>query len=505
MFLEALVIFVTLSLYWFFVALKPPPKYPPGPKLTLPFLGDALIVGESFAECYKRLQKTYGDCFSMYFGPYKTVVVNGYDLIQEVGASPDLAGRAHIYLMSELRGGSIVTGGIESSGGLVFGRGPSWSEQRRFTLHNLRNLGFGKLHMEDLILEEVTKLNSYLETFKSSAISAKQYINMAVVNSLWHIVAGSKLEYDDERLKNMIKFIDDIAREKGGPFTMTIFYYKFLSQLVLKLNMIKSVVAFENIRNFITTIINEHKKTYQEDNSRDFIDAYIKEMKEQKAQHNFSSSFVGRTGDINFLNVLMDLFMAGSETTSNTLNHAMLLLLQYPDVLKKMQAELDTVTGKSRLPLYADRLNTPYTEAVIAEIQRIANIAPVVNHSALRDTYIAGGKYFIPEGTRVSLNLGSISTNPKYFPDPKKFDPMRHLNKEGKFDPCPELIPFGIGRRRCLGETLARMSLFMFLTGLVSHFDFKKAKNEDIHGGGIIQGRLVDSIRPVTMRFVTRS
>ncbi len=286
---------------------------------------------------------------------------------------------------------------------------------------------------------------------------------------------------------------------------MTICYYKFLSPRVLKRNMIKSVVAFDNIRNFITSIINEHKSTYQEDNPRDFIDAYIKEMKEQEAHRNFSSSFVGRTGDINFLNVLMDLFMAGSETTSNTLNHALHLLLQYPDVLKKMQTELDSATGKSRLPLYSERSKTPYTEAVIAEIQRIANIAPIVNHSALRDTYIGGGRYFIPEGTRVSLNVGDVLSNPKYFPNPKKFDPTRHLDKNGKFDPCPEFIPFGTGRRRCLGETLARMSLFMFLTGLVSHFDFKKSENGNIDGGDIIQGRLVDSIMPVTMRFVTRS
>ncbi len=502
-----IVLTITLFfLYWFFITTKPPANFPPGPRFPLPFIGHALMVGKSFTDFYEKMRKKYGQAFSFNFGPFRTVIVSDYELIKEVGASPDIVYRPQTYLLGELRGGTVVINGVKSIGGVVFGIGPSWEEQRRFTLHNLRNLGFGKVHMEDLLMEEVTKLCQYLETFNGAAISVKQYMNMAVVNSLWHIVAGSKLDYGDEKLKKVVDHVNDITGQRGGPITMALFFYKPLAQMVLKLGMIKSVSAFNNLRTFMSSVIEEHKMTFQEDNLRDFIDIYLKEANYQKEQQNFKSSFVGHFGEINFLNVLMDLFMAGSETSSNILNHAMLLLIKNPSAMRKLQTELDQVTGRARLPTYADRTQTPYTEAVITEIMRVANIAPVAVHLASKDTTIGNGKYFIPKDTRVCMNIGHLMTSPDNFPDPTNFDPTRHLNDKGQYDPSPVILPFGTGRRRCLGETLAKMNVYMFVAGLASHFDFKKEhESEDIKTGAVNEGRLVDSIAPVTMRFVPRS
>ena len=68
-------------------------------------------------------------------------------------------------------------------------------------------------------------------------------------------------------------------------------------------------------------------------------------------------------------------------------------------------------------------------------------------------------------------NLTEIGMDPQSFPDPERFDPERHLDPETKaFAPHPRVQPFGIGKRRCLGETLAKAELYMFFTGVVGRF-----------------------------------
>ncbi len=165
----------------------------------------------------------------------------------------------------------------------------------------------------------------------------------------------------------------------------------------------------------------------------------------------------------------MDLFIAGSETTSTTLNWGMLYMLKHPEVAKKVQDELDSVFGLGMPPSANDRDKTPYTEAVIQEIQRMGNILSLsVVHGTDRVCDLAG--YTLPKNCQVFCNLGAIMHNPEYFPDPDKFDPERYLNRDGKFVPHPKVVAFGLGRRRCLVETLARMTLYMFFTGILSRY-----------------------------------
>ena len=84
-------------------------------------------------------------------------------------------------------------------------------------------------------------------------------------------------------------------------------------------------------------------------------------------------------------------------------------------------------------------------------------------------------KYLIPSKTVIVPNLSAILNNPKDFPNPDKFEPERYLIKDQagqiKFQPHPKVIPFGIGKRRCLGESLARTSLYKFFTALVQKYE----------------------------------
>ncbi len=465
--------------YWFLVATKHPPGFPNGPRFPLPVAGDALALGGNMFDGFNRLRRKYGDVYGMYLGPNRTVVVSDFDLIQEVGSNEAFQDRQNFPVGTELRGGLVKSGDGTTVGGVIFTNGPNWVEQRRFALHKLRDLGFGKSTMEALVSDEVSELIRRLEKTEGKPVNIRNDFTLAVLNSLWKITTNERLDYEDPKICKLVSMIDQMFQEFGNPLNTLMFLYKPLYDFLKATKLSIGPTAITHMLDFFENTVKEHEDTFQEDSLRDFTDHYLNEMRIKSASDE-ESSFKGSDGRVNLVNCLMDFFVAGGETTSTTLNWGMLYMILNPDIQAKVQAELDEVTGRGRLPCLADREATPYTEAVIHELQRCGNVVPFgVVHHASRDAYL-GGKYFIPKGTDIFPNLGSAMHDPRHFPEPDRFDPTRHLTKDGKFEPNPLIIPFGVGKRRCLGENLARMSLYLFFTGLLSNFTLMK-QNEGDH------------------------
>ncbi|CAG0906622.1 unnamed protein product [Darwinula stevensoni] len=116
----------------------------------------------------------------------------------------------------------------------------------------------------------------------------------------------------------------------------------------------------------------------------------------------------------------------------------------------------------------------PYTEAFIMEAQRLGNVVPLgVGHAATHDLEFAG--YRFPKvGMMFQANVWSCHMDPKFWPDPEKFDPGRFLNSDGSLKTkVPSFLPFVLGKRQCLGESLARMELFLFLAIFMQIFTFR--------------------------------
>ncbi|KAG8336713.1 hypothetical protein J6590_039794 [Homalodisca vitripennis] len=164
------------------------------------------------------------------------------------------------------------------------------------------------------------------------------------------------------------------------------------------------------------------------------------------------------------------MFMAGSETTSKSLGFCFLYLLLYPDVQRKAQQEIDRVVGKERLPSLTDRLNMPYNEAVVLEsIRLFMGRCFGLPHRALKDTTLQG--YNIPKDTMIIVNFNSVMMNPEFWDNPDEYRPERFI-KNG-FLEIPEFyLPFGLGKHRCIGQTLARSNVFLLTTTLLQKYDF---------------------------------
>ncbi|WKY04124.1 hypothetical protein Q1695_005250 [Nippostrongylus brasiliensis] len=199
---------------------------------------------------------------------------------------------------------------------------------------------------------------------------------------------------------------------------------------------------------------------------QDYVDAFIAKMRDEEEKGNAETTFDEETLAVNAL----DLWIAGQETTTTTLSWAMIYLSEHPQVAEKARKEILEVTNGGTRPLsLQDKSRTPYLVATIAEVQRHASILNLnLNRLTATDTEIGG--YTVPKGTIVAAQLSLIFADDALFPNPEKFDPDRFMNEESA---TSNVIAFGMGKRACLGESLARAELYLILGNILLRYSFK--------------------------------
>ena len=164
----------------------------------------------------------------------------------------------------------------------------------------------------------------------------------------------------------------------------------------------------------------------------------------------------------------MTIFLAGHETTANALTWAWYLLAQNPEAEARLHAELDAVLAGGRRPTPEDVPALPYTEMVVSETMRLFPPAWALGRLALED-YEVGG-YHVPRGSLVLVSQYVIQRDPRFFPDPERFDPARWTPEARAGRPQFSYFPFGGGPRRCIGEGFAWMEAVLILATLARHW-----------------------------------
>ncbi|XP_076439140.1 cytochrome P450 1A1-like [Babylonia areolata] len=171
--------------------------------------------------------------------------------------------------------------------------------------------------------------------------------------------------------------------------------------------------------------------------------------------------------------VIMDTIIAAYLTSRETLLDLFLYLQHHPDVMRRIQAEVDQVIGE-RMPQIEDRNALPYTEAVLLETLRLSSFLPFGGaHECRRDAILQN--YRLPGGSIVFANYWVAHRDPEVFEDPQHFRPERFLDDKGHVisaaHPTRHLLSFGVGKRSCPGETFARSRVFLYVTTLLQQFD----------------------------------
>jgi cytochrome P450 len=171
--------------------------------------------------------------------------------------------------------------------------------------------------------------------------------------------------------------------------------------------------------------------------------------------------------------------VAGTDTSSATVEWAMAELLQNPKKLKKLRKELQQVINKDEDPKDLDINKLPYLQAVVKETLRLHPSAPILVHKSISDVDLCG--FRVPKDTQVLVNVWSMGRDSSIWTDPNVFLPERFLE-------CGEVfrgedfgfIPFGAGRRMCPGVPFAHRVVHTMLATLLYHFDWKLPNGEKI-------------------------
>ncbi|XP_054819660.1 flavonoid 3',5'-hydroxylase 2-like [Prosopis cineraria] len=222
----------------------------------------------------------------------------------------------------------------------------------------------------------------------------------------------------------------------------------------------------------LTRMINEHVASNDRRKSKpDFLYAIMAYGggDHSDADHNFTLT--------NVTALLLNLFAAGTDTSSSVIEWALAEMLKNPSIMNKAQQEMDQIIGHERRLQESDVSNLPYLRAICNETFRLHPSTPLnLPRVAAEPCEIAG--YFIPKDTRLSVNIWAIGRDPDGWEKALEFKPERFVSdeKNKKMDPGGndfELIPFGAGRRICAGTRLGILMVQFILGTLVHSFDWK--------------------------------
>ncbi|XP_041357974.1 vitamin D(3) 25-hydroxylase-like [Gigantopelta aegis] len=498
---QALVITVLLIILWL-VVLKRPRDIPPGPSFSLPVLGDILRIGRDPLERFRDMRRRYGDVFSFYMGNRLVVVLNGFDVIKSalVTHADVFRDRPHMFMMDEICEGK----GIVASSGRV------WKEQRQFAQTTMRMLSSGAHTLETSIQEEASQLidafDQQTATFdpqtttsdpQTATFDPRALIEGAVSNVMCTLCFGRRFRYDN---LEFVAYLDAVAESfKSFHATQILNIFPCLKYLPGDRFLYKQMMRHKHFveHDFLEHNIAEISAAADDRlDATNFTEAYLRSMRQARSEGRSSSM-----DELNLKQSLGNIFTGGTESMTGTLCWALLYFMEYPEIQERCFQEIREQVGLDRRPTMKDKISCPFLAATIMEILRHADVSPLaVAHSVSEDFVFMG--YRIPKDSIVLPNIDSVMRDEDIWGDPVKFRPERFLDGSGKVLKPEKYIPFSMGRRICLGETIAKMELFHFLSSLLQRFRFERPSDGDLCFEGVLG--LTWAPKPFKVKVVRR-
>uniref|UniRef100_A0AAQ4QXP3 Cytochrome P450, family 1, subfamily C, polypeptide 2 n=1 Tax=Gasterosteus aculeatus aculeatus TaxID=481459 RepID=A0AAQ4QXP3_GASAC len=429
----------------------------PGP-FAWPVVGNAMQLGQMPHITFATLAKKYGNVYQIRLGCSDVVVLNGDRAIRE----------ALLQHGTEFAGRSMSFSNYSKQ----------WKAHRKIAQSSLRAFTSGNSQTKKAFEQQITaEAMELVQVFLRHSTDGRyfnpsQEFTEAAANIMCALCFGRRYAHEDQEFRNMLKKLDKFGETVGAGSLVDV-----MPWLQRFPNPVRS--GYENFKNlneeffaFVKDKVVQHRESFDPDVTRDMSDAFINVI-EHGQDSTLDNEYVEAT--------VTDLIGAGQDTISTTLQWILLLLAKHPDIQAKLHELIDKAVGRDRLPSSEDRSRLSYLDAFIYETMRFTSFVPLtIPHATTSGVTIDG--LHIPKDTVVFVNQWSVNHDPLKWKDPHTFDPARFLDENGALnkDATSGVMIFSTGKRRCIGNQIAMVEVFLFAAVLLHQCSFESDPSEPL-------------------------
>ncbi|KAJ9559896.1 hypothetical protein OSB04_005056 [Centaurea solstitialis] len=455
---------------------------PPTPWLhpQLPLIGHLYLLRKPLHRSLAKLSAKHGPIQLLQFGSRRVLVVSSPSLAEECLTTNDITFANRPCLLAGKYLGYNYTS-------LVFAPyGDHWRNLRRvsaleiLSCHRLRE--FEPIRADEMVRmpRRQGRICRAQIPRCTEVVQVKPFLVDLTLNAMMRMISGKRYYYgrDDviteeekkkaDRFQEMVVEISEVMGATNVGDYLPVLRWFGVSKLEKRLICLQAKrdlfmkELVEELKEGLNKSLNEEKKK-----RNNMIEMLLSLQKTEPECYT----------DEMIRSIMLVMLAGGTGTSISTMEWAMSLLLNNPNVLKKSQAEIDKYVGADRLIQESDMTNLPYLGCIIKETIRMFPPGPLLPHESAKDCKVGG--YHIPSGTMLLVNVWGIQNDPTIWDNPETFRPERFEGLEGYRDGF-KYMPFGFGRRSCPGEGMATRMVAMGLGSLIQCFEWERTSESKV-------------------------
>ncbi|PIA38208.1 hypothetical protein AQUCO_02800106v1 [Aquilegia coerulea] len=441
-------------------------RLPPSP-LALPIIGHLHLLGPILHQNFYKLSNQYGPLIYLLLGSVPCVIASTAETAKEFLKTHELAFSGRPFLDAV----DYITYGTAD---FTFAQyGPYWRFMRKLCTSELLN---GRT-LDQLYYVRREEIRRFLAVMLQKS-DAEETVSVSgelltLMNNIISRMMMSKRSSESENETAEIRILVNEVAEISGTLNLSdcIWFCRYFDLQGIKKRTEDVHVRLDAI---IEKIIKDQRELRNQNSEggrvKHLLDILLDVAEDDNAEFQLTCE--------NIKSFILDVFVAGSDTSAKTTEWALAELINHPDIFEKAREEIDSVIGKNRLVEESDIQNLPYLQAIVKETLRLHSTGPLLVRRASEDCKV--GEYDIPKNTRLFVNVWAIGRDAEHWENPLEFRPNRFITEEGSLKSQLDvrghqyqLLPFGSGRRGCPGISLALRSVQTTLASIIQCFEFK--------------------------------